>query len=268
MIHYIRGDGDKAFGTIVTFEDADDDVPHNVDKSQRRIVNARRTQPKSSDIQLGNQRFVRNNFTTWLQNAHRGEGVELFLDPSPFTNKIRTVDRVIRTIRDMVGENQDLLADPEFMQPCVDIYNNTPHTAFVTELSTFDTPGFAYTPLQVQLNPDLEEYFIRENMSRLKEVKDLQREAGFFNYRKGNVLLIHLNKAKTNEMFDKKRRAFNEVAIFVAYQNGNVVCLRLTRRGGQVQSLSPTPILLPIYHTKFIANSLDELPQRFQQLIF
>jgi hypothetical protein len=149
----------------------------------------------------------------------------------------------------------------------VDIYNNTPHAAFVTELSQTGKPGFAYTPLQVQLNPDLEEYFIRENMSRLNEVKDLQREAGFFNYRKGNVLLIHLNKAKTSELFDKKRRAFNEVAIFEAYQNGNVLCFRLTRRAGQVQKL-PTPILLPIYFTKFISNSLDELPQRFQQLIF
>jgi hypothetical protein len=169
----------------------------------------------------------------------------------------------------MVGENQIKLMEPNFMKEMVDRYNSNLHAAF----------NYKFTPKQVQMNPDLEEYFIRENLDRLAEAKTLQREAGFFDYRPGNVLLIHLDKSKTKEGFDKKRRAFNELALFVQYQNGNVVCDRLARdgKGKIIRKLNITPktnvvtidrIVIPIYFTKFVCASLDDLPDRYQQLVF
>jgi hypothetical protein len=143
------------------------------------------------------------------------------------------------------------------MDRAVLTYNNRPHAAF----------GKKFTPRQVQATPDLEEYFIREQLERLKEVKALQRDAGFFDYRPGNVLLIHIDKSKTSKKFDKKRRVFNEVAIFREYQNGNVLCDRLQRtQQGGVQR-NPKPALLPIYFTRRVAESLPTLPRQYQQLI-
>jgi hypothetical protein len=197
--------------------------------------------------------YVRNPFTEFLE----ANNIELFLDKSKFTNKVNVINRAIRTIRDMAGENPNILADKNVMDQVVEAYNNRPHAAFDNR----------FTPLQVQSNPDLEEYFIREQLERLREVKELQRDAGFFDSRPGNVLLIHLNKAKTKDMFDKKRRAFNEVAIFVNYQNGNVLCDRLQRtpQGGIQRG---TRVLIPIFYTRRVAQSLDTLAKQFQQLIF
>jgi hypothetical protein len=274
MIHYIRGDGDKAFGTVVKYTTEEDfDAGGVIDKLTRRVVNKRATRGRdlnNLDILLGNQLHVQNNFTSWLENAHKGEGIELFLDSSPYTNKVRVIDRAIRTIRDMVGENQELLSNPDIMAHVVAKYNRTPHTAFISRFAPKGGRGGtgAFSPLQVQLNPDLEEYFIRENMERLKEVRQLQYEAGFFNYKPGNILLIHLDKSKTQESFDKKRRAFNELAVFIEYQNGNVLCRRLTR--DEYNKIIPyrQQVLIPIYYTKYLAPSVQEIPRRFQQLVF
>jgi hypothetical protein len=232
-IHYIRGDADKTFGKIVASEDA--------------IVAFTR-----NPVILGHKTYVRNIFTNWLDDNK----IEMFLNSSDYVNKNRTIDRVCRTVRDIVGPDQDLLRDPEIMAQIVKIYNNTPHAAFDNK----------FTPYQVQMNPDIEEYYIRENMSRLDEVTTLQREAGFFNYKPGNALLIHINKAKTNEKFDKKRRAFNEVARFVRYENGNVNCERLTRAGGKI--VGDKRITIPIYYTKYLAPSINEIPKKYLQLIF
>jgi hypothetical protein len=289
-IHYIRADGDKAFGTakprldfgriVVRTDNEDhqglDAVPMmpmgEVEQApappqQQGLwsylaslpgpirIDRRRARPT---VELGNQEFTANIFTRWLKSA----GIEMFLDSSPFTNKVRVIDRAIRTIRDMVEENQSLLFDPDFMNQVVDIYNTRPHSAF----------DHKFSPLQVQRNPDLEEYYIRENMERLQEVKEMQREAGFLNYKPGNVLLIHLDKSKTRDMFDKKRRAFNEVAIFVGYQNGNVVCDRLTRHEGRIvrkpqNYTAKGRVMIPIYYTKLVAPNIEQLGERFKQLI-
>jgi hypothetical protein len=242
-IHYLRGDGDRTFGTIA--EESQDEL---------MIAIGSKKKPR---VLLGNQDFVENIFTNWLKAVH----IEMFLDKSKFTNKVRVIDRAIRTIRDIVGENQDLLYDPKNMTKVVAVYNTRPHAAF----------DYRFTPKQAQLNPDIEEFYIRENMKRCEEVTQLQREAGLFEYKPGNILLIHLDKAKTSDMFNKKRRAFNELAMFVGYQNGNVVC-RLLKRGmqGRVVGLTnkEAQIMLPIYYTKYVAPSLSELPKKFLSLIF
>jgi hypothetical protein len=63
------------------------------------------------------------------------------------------------------------------------------------------------------MNKDLEEYYIREQLHRLEEVKKLQDEEGFFLYKPGHVLLIHIDNSKTQKRFSKKRRAFSSLGI-------------------------------------------------------
>jgi hypothetical protein len=90
--------------------------------------------------------------------------IELFLQPSKSLIKNRVIDRVIRTISDNFGENQMLFYKPNIVNGAVDDYNNTPHAAFNNE----------FTPKEVQMHKDLEEYYIRKNMQRLDEVKQLK----------------------------------------------------------------------------------------------
>jgi hypothetical protein len=242
-VHYIRGDGDRAFGTIVN------EPPEE--------INADVVQP--TRVRLGNQWFVSNPFTEYLQ----AKEIEMYLDSSKFTNKVRSLDRAVRTIRDIVGENRRLLMNTDVMKQALEIYNNTVHSAF----------GNKFTPKQVQSNPDLEEYFIRDNIERLHEIKALQQDAGFFNYKTGDIILIHLDRSKTTTSMVKKRRAFNEVSIFVQYQNGNVVCQRLRRNGQGGIVLVPRNsedlglVMIPIYYTKLVAPTLKDLPKKYQQLI-
>jgi hypothetical protein len=50
-------------------------------------------------IKLGVMTYKRNSFLDYLAS----EGITLYLNFSPFINKNRIVDRVIRTIRDRMG---------------------------------------------------------------------------------------------------------------------------------------------------------------------
>jgi hypothetical protein len=81
------------------------------------------------------------------------------------------------------------------------------------------------------MNKELEEYFIREQLYRLEEIKKLQAEEGFFLYKPGNVLLVHIDNSKTSKRFAKKRRVFSRLVVFIDYEHGNVVCKILTNIG-------------------------------------
>ncbi|KAA6378568.1 MAG: hypothetical protein EZS28_025904 [Streblomastix strix] len=72
--------------------------------------------------------------------------ISLYFTGSPFTQHNSVVDSVIRTIRN--GFGQDLLgfATPSQMQQMVEIYNKTPHLAFMSK----------FTPKQVQYNREIE----------------------------------------------------------------------------------------------------------------
>jgi hypothetical protein len=80
IIKYICGDVDIAFGRIVRLE--------GVTKNK-------------FNIDLRPETYRPNIFTTYLKN----NGIQLFLSTSQYTNKNRVVDRVIRIIRDKIGEN-------------------------------------------------------------------------------------------------------------------------------------------------------------------
>jgi hypothetical protein len=142
----------------------------------------------------------------------RGDG-EFRYDPriysssSPFDNHNRAVDRVIRTIRDAVGMNYHDMREPDRVQSAVQYYNITPHRAlYLNRL---------FTPQEVENDKDLEGLFIRKNKEKLEKIKTHQGLNGLFNYKPGNVLLVHLDFSRTAYKFMKKRRIFNALAIFL-----------------------------------------------------
>jgi hypothetical protein len=237
-IQNIRGDADKTFGTIVQTE-------------EEQLFDGL---AEEHYVELGHKIYVANPFTTWLRDAK----IDLFLTSSPYTNKSRVVDRAIRTIRDRLGENPNALVNPELVAKAVEVYNNTVHSAFNDE----------FTPKQVQNNPELEEYYIRQNMRLLKNVKELQREEGYFNYEPGDVLLIHLDESKTEKRMVRKRRVFNKIVVFSHYENGNVYCKRVSNDEDGIVVHNDYPIIIPIYYTRYIAPDINKLPEKYRQLIF
>jgi hypothetical protein len=238
-IRHIRADGSKSFGSDVKDEEIND--PNSILD----------TYPY---IRLGHMEFKPNVYTRYF----RDNNIELYLVDSKYTEKSRIIDRAVGTIRYKLGENPYALLDTKAVAEAVEIYNNTRHSAF----------NYEFSPKDVQLNPDLEEYFIRQQLSTLDNVNDLQYEEGFFNYKSGDVLLIHLNQSKTDQSMTRKRRIFNRLAIFLRYLNGNVMCNILTREDDGDIVMFTKAIVLPIYFTKFVAPSLSELPRKYHQLIF
>jgi hypothetical protein len=235
-VSHIRGDSDSAFAKVIIDEE---------------------TLGKKETTDLGAGKYRPNKFVEFL----KANNISLYLSPSKFTNKNRVVDRVIRTIRDKLGENPVQFYEPENIQKAVNEYNNSRHAAFNHE----------YTPREVQMHKDLEEYYIRENMNRAEEVKLMQSVEGLFLYKPGDVLLIHHDFSKTADKLNKTRRTFNRLAEFLGYDHGNVVC-RVLRRTSHMnedekKEVNKT-IVIPIFYTKFLANSLKETPKEYKSLIF
>jgi hypothetical protein len=152
------------------------------------------------------------------------------------------VDRAIRTIKDGVGLDRELLLFPSVIQKIVNYYNNTPHSAYKNKFS----------PKQVQNDNELEAWFIRQQKARLLEVLKITK----FTYKPGNILLIHRSVNKTSDLFRKRRRNFDELATFIQYVHGNV----------QVELKSKEVVILPIYYTKFVCDSKDDLPIDYKYL--
>jgi hypothetical protein len=74
--------------------------------------------------------------------------------------------------------------------------------------------------------------------------------------------MVHLTPEKTAMIFKKVRRNFNELAVFVDYQHGNVRINLLNDNTARL--LGGRLIEIPIYHTKFVANNLQELPNEYK----
>jgi hypothetical protein len=70
--------------------------------------------------------------------------------------------------------------------------------------------------------PQLEETWIRRVRANNNTVKEIQEESGLFKNKLGDILLICLDKNKTKNRFDKKRRNFEYLRSFLDYVNGNV----------------------------------------------
>jgi hypothetical protein len=230
-IKHIRGDANSAFGKIVQEDD---------------------TKDKIKNVCLGPAVCRPNLFTSFLAMA----GIELYLQHSKFVNKNRVIDRVIRTIRDKVGENHMMFYRFDIVKGAVDEYD-TPHSAF----------NYEFTPKEVQMHKDLEEYYIRENMRRLDEVKVLQFTEGLLFYRPGDILLIHVDFKKTDQKLAKTRRTFNHLATFLGYDHGNIVCKVIYKTTLKSRIFENT-ITIPIYYTKFVAESFKEITKPYLKLYF
>jgi hypothetical protein len=195
-------------------------------------------------VKLGVMTYKRNIFLDYLESKK----ITLYLNSSPFLNKNRVVNRVIRTTRDKLGVRTNLRLDIEHMAHTINDYNNTPYIAF---------------SFQVQFTRNLERYFIRENEYKLEEINKKQEEANLKNYELGNILLIHLDFAKTGSRFAKKRRTFNKLARFISYDFGNVKCYVYS----VIERHIKNPITIPIYYTKYIAESERLISQKYKELL-
>jgi hypothetical protein len=208
---------------------------------------------KIENVTLGPAVYRPNLFISFLAMAR----IELYLQPSKFINKNRVIDRVIRTIRDKVGENHMMFDRFDIVKRAVDEHNNTPHSAFNQE----------FTPKEVQMHKDLEEYYIRENMRRLDEVKVLQFTEGLLFYRPGDILLIHVDFKKTAQKLAKTRKTFNHLATFLGYDHKNIV-YQVIYKTSLKSRIFENPITIPIYYTKFVAESFKEIPKPYLKLYF
>jgi hypothetical protein len=177
--------------------------------------------------------------------------LKTYFTTSPFTNRNRVVDSVIRNFRNVLS-NPYHFADNDKVQQLVKIYNQTPHAAFKNK----------YTPIQVQNNPDLEGYFIRQWESELRDVMIEQKRLGIKDYKPGNVLEVHIDFGETALKFTKKRRIMNHLATFVEYRNGNVFCKPITMNN----KYSRDGIEIPIQFTRKIADNIEQIPSSYKTL--
>jgi hypothetical protein len=98
-----------------------------------------------------------------------------------------------------------------------------------------------------------------------------QEVAGFFIYRPGNILLVHINMSKTNIPRATKRRAtFNRLAEFIGYEQGNVCYKVLEKQIAKNISLLfwKSPNVIQIYYTKYVCENRATIPFMFWSLIF
>jgi hypothetical protein len=232
----LRGDEDRTFGRLITPEYEASLATHHINR-----------------VTIGPFTYTANPFTEYLKQMN----IVPYFSKSPYTNKNRVIDRAIRTIRDKFGVTQNLMLNTNLMAKVVQEYNNSPHTAFEHD----------YSPSQVQATPELEEYFIRENMYELEDVKEKQSNAGLFKYSTGNVLMIHLDDSKTKDRMQKIRRTFNRLAVFVEYSFGNVECRVITHERNSYQIILKPVITIPIQFTKFVSVDIDNIPEKYFQLI-
>jgi hypothetical protein len=170
---------------------------------------------------------------------------------SPYVNKNRVLDRAIRTIRDLVGEDESKMIDISIVEKAVVKYNSTKHKAF----------DYLYSPNEVQNNPEIEEYFIRRNQEKLSDTLKKQRENKFFDYESSNILLIHIPGKKTQQKFRKGRRQFSQLVKFVRYNCGNVVCYTLVLKKNEIQL--DKLIEVPVFYTRYITNNIETIPEEY-----
>jgi hypothetical protein len=106
-------------------------------------------------------------------------------------NHIRHVpilDATIRTLRRGCNGDNEFLADFNCFTQLIDLYNHS--VVKTTRL----------TPIEMECYPELEESWIRHCKRHNREI-ELRYE---LNYKKGNILLVHFNHAKTHRKFVKQ----------------------------------------------------------------
>jgi hypothetical protein len=162
---------------------------------------------------------------------------------SKYIYHVKILDATMKTIRDGFGANGKLMLKNENMQQMVYFYNNTINR------------NTKVTPTEMETYPELERMWITHCTNFNQEQKIKQAQAGLTSYKSGNILLIHLDKSKTSHKFDKRRRSFEYIGVFQAYDHGNVR-IKLLSSG-----LKPSEqtIIVPIYFTQKVAETIYEI---------
>jgi hypothetical protein len=166
-----------------------------------------------------------------------------FESKSDFTNHNRVVDSVIRTIR---NSHDKMPITRQSLSEFTEYYNNTPHKAFNNLI----------TPKEMLLDNELEQRYIQLMDKRLEEINYLQRKEQLLSYRKGNILMIHIQPNRIKMI--KVRRRFEYLAEFIQYSHGNAVC-RLLRPIYVGKNKVYKIIEIPVWHTKYLCESLENL---------
>jgi hypothetical protein len=201
----------------------------------------------------------------------RGDGefkpLAEYYSSSPYDNHNRCVDRVIRTIRDAVGHNWNDMRSEQQVQLRVKQYNETPHLGLKLGRMIF-------SPAEVQADKDLEGLFIRRDIASAADVKERQRKEGFLKYRRGNVIMVHLDFSRTPMRFRKRRRNYNVLAIFLDYVHGNVKCRVLSEYDREpvepLKTEDPSftfterEIVVPVYYTRYVSKDSSSIPEPFK----
>lgn len=178
-----------------------------------------------------------------LNEFYKQHNIKTYFSKSPYTYHNKIVDSVIRTIRNAFGLDAYKIADTNLMRQMVDYYNNTYHNTI------------KMTPKQMNDDVDLEWRYIRRMDNLLKEVLKLQKSKGLLYYKKGNIIMVHLDYSKTSNKFDKQRRNFNDLAEFIKYKNRNVLCKLL--KNNKIEEI-------PNIYTKFVAFNIQELSDDYK----
>jgi hypothetical protein len=159
------------------------------------------------------------------------------IDSSPYTYHNKTIDRVIRTIRDAIGYRR---ITEDQLQQIIRYYNNTYHRSIDC------------SPQQMQNDPDIEDQYIQWCIEKLNEKQKKLHELGLYSYKAGNILLLHLDESKTPERFKKIRNYWNKLGRFISYVSQSKVLVRLLSRNTK-------NVILPLYSTKLLTENADQL---------
>ena len=191
-----------------------------------------------------------DNDTDRLMRWYMNNDITIYFNSSPFTLHNKIVDVVIKTIRNAIGYRR---LKPSHMDQLVDYYNNTVHKSI------------GCTPAFMQEHPEVEYQYIRWCERKLSEIIDNQKRLGYLDYKPGNVLMVHIDKGKTSEKHDKRRRFFDKLGVFVRYDHGNVVVDMLVK-GVRVHSTGDAKMRLtvPVYHTKFVSKTVRTIPPEYK----
>jgi allophanate hydrolase subunit 1 len=138
----------------------------------------------------------------------------------------------------------------QHLKDIVALYNNTTHSAF----------GNIYTPAELHRDLEAQGIYIRANQQKRIQQLRKQKDAGLFNYIPGNILMIHLDLARTELAFQKKRRNFGHLAEFIEYIHGNGKA-KLLRKEGNLSIVE-----VPIYYTKKVAKNIASLAPEYRQV--
>ena len=260
----------------------------------KRPINERFINNSRVQTLKGDGEFDTNDFKQFCNDYH----IKLIVDDSPYTLHNKSVDSVMRTLRNAFGLNDNRIADNELMQQMVNYYNNTPHRSLKfpnrnpntprsgVELRNTPNKWIYYTPRQVHYNAELEWEYIRMMNSKLLSIKKQQEFKGLLNYKTGNIILVHLDKGKTIKSFEKRRRVFDDIAEFKCYRNGNVICRLLKpyselikyvndnnyHKNEFVREPSKNPyvipkdyISVPIVYTKYVCKDYESIPDDYKK---